>query len=76
MELCLNKIEERMTKAIVDGPEGIQLCCRNAIVALLAFDITRAVTLEALGKWAAEVKEKTQPTVPIYLVANKADLVS
>lgn len=47
---------------------------RNANIAMLVFDLTRRDTLEALGQWAAEVKERAPANVALLLIGNKCDL--
>lgn len=47
---------------------------RGAVGAILAFDLTRKVTLENTEKWFNELKLHADPNIVILLVGNKTDL--
>ncbi|ELP88395.1 rab9, putative [Entamoeba invadens IP1] len=47
---------------------------RNATVALLVYDITRAETFSAVTDWVEELKTKAPDNVMIIIVGNKNDL--
>jgi small GTP-binding protein len=46
---------------------------KDAVAAVIVYDITRPQTLESALKWAADIKEKLGDNIPIWLVANKID---
>ncbi|KAL0212973.1 hypothetical protein RCL1_006599 [Eukaryota sp. TZLM3-RCL] len=52
---------------------------REAVGALVVFDITRQATFSAVQKWKADIDAKVclpnDEPIPVVLLANKADLV-
>lgn len=54
-----------ITKSYYRGSDGI----------FLTFDLTSEDSFKALPKWIAEVKEKLEEKVPIFLLGNKKDLL-
>lgn len=42
--------------------------------AILVYDVTKAKTFEDIDKWAIELKQHTQETIPFILLGNKIDL--
>ena len=49
---------------------------RNAIVALLVYDVTRYETFNAVTDWVNELKANTSNNIMILIVGNKADLAN
>ena len=47
---------------------------RNAVGALLVYDITSRSSFENVKKWMKEVKEHADPSVVMILIGNKCDL--
>ncbi|XP_057540063.1 ras-related protein Rab11B [Amaranthus tricolor] len=47
---------------------------RGAVGALLVYDVTRHVTFENIERWLKELRDHTDSSIVIMLVANKADL--
>ncbi|TNV76376.1 hypothetical protein FGO68_gene2425 [Halteria grandinella] len=47
---------------------------RNAIGALLVYDITNRNSFESIPKWMKELKEHADPNIVMILVGNKSDL--
>jgi small GTP-binding protein len=47
---------------------------RDAVAALLVFDLTYRKSLEALNQWLADLRALCHPNVYILLVGNKSDL--
>ncbi|KAF7721267.1 hypothetical protein EC973_004994 [Apophysomyces ossiformis] len=48
---------------------------RNAQAAIVAYDITKSVTLDKAKSWVKELQRQAQPEIVIALVGNKLDLV-
>ncbi|EGR26967.1 hypothetical protein IMG5_203660 [Ichthyophthirius multifiliis] len=48
---------------------------RNALGAILVYDITKELTFYSLSKWIDEIKNQTKQNIFIMLVGNKLDLV-
>lgn len=49
--------------------------CRNAIGAILVFDLTSRVTFTHIDKCYHDLKNNADPDISIILVGNKADLI-
>mmetsp|Transcript_32175 Transcript_32175/g.75549 ORF Transcript_32175/g.75549 Transcript_32175/m.75549 type:complete len:212 (-) Transcript_32175:65-700(-) len=47
---------------------------RNAVGALLVYDISKRATFENLERWLQELREHADPNIVILLVGNKSDL--
>lgn len=47
---------------------------RNAVGAIIVFDLTKLKTFENLSKWLREVKEYAEPAISIVIIGNKSDL--
>ncbi|KAL8140428.1 hypothetical protein V2J09_006449 [Rumex salicifolius] len=47
---------------------------RGAVGALLVYDVTRNVTFENVERWLKELRDHTDSSIVVMLVANKADL--
>lgn len=47
---------------------------RGAHGALLVYDIAKHITYEHIGVWLKEIRDCTDPNMPIMLVGNKNDL--
>jgi len=50
---------------------------KNALGAIIVFDITNITTFEAVSKWHSDILEKIKPytDIPIVLIGNKIDLI-
>ncbi|KAJ3085174.1 Ras- protein Rab-5C [Quaeritorhiza haematococci] len=49
---------------------------RNAQAAIVAYDITKAASLDKAKSWVKELQRQANPNIVIALVGNKLDLVS
>lgn len=49
---------------------------RNAVGALLVYDITKRNTYENINKWYSELKDHADSSIKVLLVGNKCDLKS
>lgn len=47
---------------------------RNAVGALLVYDITKPQTFHNIEKWFAELREHAEHNIVVLLVGNKSDL--
>ena len=47
---------------------------RNAVGALLVYDITQRSSFESVEKWIKAIKEHADPNIVMILVGNKSDL--
>lgn len=47
---------------------------RNAVGAMLVYDVTCRSSFENIQKWMKELKEKADPNIVMILVGNKSDL--
>lgn len=48
---------------------------RNAVGAMVVYDITERQSFENLRKWVTELKNQCEPSVVMILIGNKCDLV-
>ncbi|KAI8876540.1 ras-domain-containing protein [Backusella circina FSU 941] len=49
---------------------------RNALAAVVVFDVTKSTTFERAKKWVNELKRQASPHILITLVGNKVDLLT
>lgn len=47
---------------------------RNAVGALLIYDITKRSTFENINRWYSELREHADHSIVVLLVGNKCDL--
>jgi len=47
---------------------------RDAVGALIVYDVARRRTFENVERWLRELREKAEPNIVIMLVGNKSDL--
>lgn len=47
---------------------------RNAVGAVIVFDLTKPKTFENLAKWLREVRENAEPDINVMIIGNKSDL--
>ena len=49
---------------------------RRAAGVLVVYDVGNRRTFESVPRWVSEAQEKTDPNVPILILANKSDLMA
>ena len=49
---------------------------RRAAGVVVVYDIGNRRSFESVPRWVAEAREKTEPNVPILILANKSDLMA
>ncbi|OHT08373.1 Ras-related protein RABA1e [Tritrichomonas foetus] len=49
---------------------------RGAHAAIIVYDITNSISFNNVTKWLAEIRNNSDPSILIMLVANKSDLAS
>ena len=47
---------------------------RNAVGALLIYDVTSRSSFESVGRWMKAIREHADPSIVMILVGNKTDL--
>jgi small GTP-binding protein len=47
---------------------------RNAVGAIIVFDLTKPKTFENLAKWLREVREYAEASISVMIIGNKSDL--
>ncbi|OHT15114.1 Ras-related protein Rab-5A [Tritrichomonas foetus] len=53
----------------------VPIYIRGAHAAILVFDVTDEKTFEGISRWIDLINSTMQPTPPLFLVANKIDLI-
>ncbi|KMT13080.1 hypothetical protein BVRB_4g086220 [Beta vulgaris subsp. vulgaris] len=68
-------VDDKIVKAQIWDTAGQESAYyRGAVGALLVYDVTRHVTFENIERWLKELRDHTDSSIVIMLVANKADL--
>lgn len=49
---------------------------KNAIGAMILYDITSSISFSSVSKWIDELREHSDPNITLMLVGNKSDLVA
>ena len=48
---------------------------RNAVAAIVVYDVTDSLSFEKVGEWVNNIKQNSAPEILICLIGNKIDLV-
>jgi len=47
---------------------------RNAVGALMVYDVSKASSFENVQRWMQELRDHAEPNIVVYLIGNKCDL--
>ena len=77
MHFCVNKLKIKLQIWDTCGQEMyrslVQGFYRNTSLVLLVYDITNRKTYEGLDVWIKDIRTRTEPEMPIFIIGNKCD---